>query len=254
MENENNKESKKNTLKFKLIYINILIFISIIISLFMFLLNPQAKTAFGIYLFLYIPILLLFLFKFLMKLSKINWLSALIGIIAFGYVILYAMYIFTLSMFCGLLHDLNREDSELFKTRTPTIEEYYEVMSNAADKPYQIKHFPIKIPEKAYNYYCERENDPRGFNIHYVKFNIDDKYLNEIIKQNNKNINEKINMADINQYYRYIDLRLKLEDEEKYDAYILKNENNDDTYTSGFIISKEKHEIIFFYANYNLKN
>ena len=41
--------------------------------------------------------------------------------------------------------------------------------------------------------------------------------------------------------------------QKEYTVYILKNENNDNNYTSGFIVSKKYKEIIFFYGNYNLK-
>jgi len=253
MENEVKNKYKK-ILKFLFNYMNILIFVSLYYGFFMIRVLGQKPLShlFFIIVIAYTPILILLILKYVMYKFKKKWVVIVSNIFGTIFVFFYVLYIILGTMALGFASGIS--DINLFDTKTPAIEEYYDVMSNTTDKPYQIKHFPVKIPEKAYNYYCERENDPRGFNIHYVKFNIDDKYLNEIIKQNQKNINEKINMADINQYYRYIDLRLKLEDEEKYDAYILKNENSDDTYTSGFVISKEKHEIIFFYANYNLKN
>lgn len=135
-----------------------------------------------------------------------------------------------------------------------------------SNKFYQVKHFPKIIPEDAENYNFYLGYNPRGFNVHYLSFNIDEEYIDSVLKNNKKNVAIKINYSDIEKYYHHLDIVMSVEDkilkiskeefkqlQKEYTVYILKNENNDNNYTSGFIVSKKYKEIIFFYGNYNLK-
>ena len=93
-----------------------------------------------------------------------------------------------------------------------------------------------------------------------MKFNIDNpEYFKKIIKQYKNKIYKIINLDKSITYYRNIEAHINsLYDypgTDQYKLYVLKfepNKDNDKQYTSGFIISEEKKEIIFFYANYCL--
>ncbi len=119
---------------------------------------------------------------------------------------------------------------------------------------YRIIHFPPKIPEGSKNYYFYIDNSFHGYNIHYLSFQIYDEYLDEIIKKNESNIYLKINYSEIHKYYKYLSNRFDIFDTSKYDIYILQNYNEDSDYTSGFLISKYYHHIIYFYANFDCRN
>ena len=157
----------------------------------------------------------------------------------------------------------------MYKGQNDTIkrENYADEIDFFSNKLYQVKHFPKIIPEDAQNYNFYLGYNPRGFNVHYLSFNVDDEYINSVLKGNSKNVATTINYFDIEKYYHHLDIVKSVEDkmqkmsreefkrlQQEYTVYILKNEYNDNSYTSGFIVSKKYKEIIFFYATYNLKN
>jgi len=72
--------------------------------------------------------------------------------------------------------------------------------------------------------------------------------------KNKNNIHKKIELNKVNKYYKLLDNNFNIKNKNKNNAYvyILKNKNNDNDYTSG-IITTTDNEIIFFYANFDLK-
>jgi CRISPR/Cas system CSM-associated protein Csm4 (group 5 of RAMP superfamily) len=135
----------------------------------------------------------------------------------------------------------------------PTINEYSSAVNvyinRYGDK---IKFFPSNIPDKVDNYYCEFEDSFDGYNIYYLKFKTDEKYIKNTINENKNDIYKKIEFNQVNSYYKFIDNYFDIKDRNNAFVYILKNKNNDNNYTSGIITSKS-NEIVFFYANFDIK-
>ena len=120
-----------------------------------------------------------------------------------------------------------------------------------------VKHFPEKIPKGAKNYYCIMRNLLYGHDVRYVCFNIDEKYLEQVINKYRDDIQKEF-VYSVHSGYKYnlpspmsIEQYSNLDEWEKYNqeakeytVYILKNKKE---YTSGFIISKKYKEIIYFF-------
>lgn len=130
------------------------------------------------------------------------------------------------------------------------IKRYSFLSSKMTDETYRIKHFPNEIPKEAKDYYFHLEKSFRGYDIQYLKFRINESYIDKIIDENKDKIAHKLNRNNIDNYYKYVPYR-NMNDDIHCTIYILKNENNDDNYTSGIITSKTG-EILFFYSNFNL--
>lgn len=144
-----------------------------------------------------------------------------------------------------------KSSTSVYQTKYPVQEEYSNVIGKMSDKLYQIKHFPYLLPKKCNNYYYVIEDTRDGLNIDYLKFNTNQKYIDNIIQKNKENINKILRKEQIQD--SYVDLNY-IEGNRNEDCmfYILKNENNDYGYTSGIITSEKAKEIIFFFADYNL--
>lgn len=144
--------------------------------------------------------------------------------------------------------------SQFFKRNpiVPTVETYPFVIkayyNQYGDK---ISFFPTKI-DNINDFYCIFEDNFDGYNIHHLKFLADKKYIEDTIEKNKKDVYKKFKLSEIGDYYNFIDNNFNIKDKNSAIVYILKNKNNDKDYTSGIIITK-LNEIIFFYANYNLK-
>ena len=134
-------------------------------------------------------------------------------------------------------------------------EEYPYIIKLLPFKKHRFQHFPNTLPNNTRNYFFKTESDPHGYNIHHLAIKTDKKYINNLLKKYENKIVDKINFAEISNYYRYIHMEIDkyTENPKLYNVYILKNENNDNDYTSGFVISEEEQKVVFFYANYNLK-
>ena len=143
--------------------------------------------------------------------------------------------------------------AESMDPKYPTIQEYPQAISKLSDKTYRTKHFPKDISPNMKNYFFITNTDPRGWNIDYLSIYADKEYISNLLKTKEHNILKKINFSEISMYYRYLEVSFDINTPDTYTAYILKNGNNDDNYTSGMVISEEKNNIIFFYANFNLK-
>ena len=144
---------------------------------------------------------------------------------------------------------------DFFKQKpiVPTTNEYPSVITKYINKyNNKISFCPSSIPNKINDYYCEFEDSFDGYNIYYLKFKTDEKYIKNTINKNKNDIYKKIKLNDVNKYYKFIDNYFNINNRNNSFVYILKNKENDDNYTSGIITSKS-NEIVFFYANFNLK-
>lgn len=125
-----------------------------------------------------------------------------------------------------------------------------------SSREHRIKHFPVDIPQNAKDYYFSiGESGLDGDQISYLKFVADKNYIQSIIEENKNNIYEKLKFKTAGENYRYINNEFGIKEKDKDNAwvYILKNENNDTHYTSGFITT-DSNQIIFFFSNFNIKN
>ncbi|MBQ3641982.1 hypothetical protein II906_08685 [bacterium] len=135
---------------------------------------------------------------------------------------------------------------------TPKQWRYPATIKLMTNEKYRISHFPKKIPSDAQNYYFKIERDFHGYNIHYLKFILNKEYIDFVISSNKDNIYKEINYSDINDYYRFLEHSFDIKEKSSCKVYIMKNQNNDTSYTSG-IIGCENGQIVYFYANFNLK-
>ncbi len=128
---------------------------------------------------------------------------------------------------------------------------YKAMLSKMPSAKERAKHFPHGIPKDAANYYFFRDRSFFEDKEHYLKFSANENYINKIINDNKDKIVHKFNLNNISDYYKFVPYD-GLNDSANCTIYILKNENNDNDYTSGIITSKS-NEILFFYSNFDLK-
>ncbi len=246
-------------IKFIFNYMNLMIFICIFFGCIMFLMLinlADSANWFQTAFISFIPILILFFLKFLTKIFKNKWLIISVCIISTLYTIIYVFYIFVIVMF-GIIFSGTDDIPQYEK---PLISEYSQKLETLSSYKHRIKHFPKNIPQEAYNYDFCIETAFDGFNISTLKFNVDNtEYFKKIIKQNKNKIYKSINLGKSIDYYRDIESHINslynYPGTDQYKLYVLNfepNKDNDKHYTSGFIISEKKKEIIFFYANYCL--
>ena len=229
-------------------YIFLFLFIiNVLIGVFVFNKTEDTSTtlwAFGVGLFFCSSIVLLF------KVIFLKWKSVW-GIIGKIVLILFLSILIFILGFVGLiLWDSMNE----IKTNPP-LKEYQTTLERLVypEYYYRIAHFPKKIPVGAKRYYFYIDKSFDGYSIHYLSFYIDDEFLNRTIQENSDNIYRKIKYSEISNYYRLLGYLFDVNDKRTYDVYILKNQEDDTRYTSGFVVSTVEHHIIYFYGNYNLK-
>jgi len=117
-------------------------------------------------------------------------------------------------------------------------------------KSYRTKHFPSKLPSPISDYhfipYGGNLDHKVGYNFFiYVRFTEYGNYADNTLEKN------KSNIYSINEWDKYnqFDMIETETPKDKYDLYILKNEHNDNGYTSGIMVNKKTHEIVFFCLN-----
>ena len=228
--------------------------ISIIIAMFfliiavLFALSEDIISALKLLYDGFLPILILFLFKYISKVCKKTWVFIVLSLLSFIHVLIYLIFLLLL-----LLASNDPTQDYVYEYKSPPKEKYYEKISNITSRLYRIEHFPKEIPSNAENYFFKAEKSFDGFDIHYLKFNINDKnYFDQIIKNNKNKIYKKLEYNKVYKHYRDLEIGINIEENPNTTLYILKNQNNDLSYTSGFIISKADNLIVFFYANYCL--
>ena len=114
------------------------------------------------------------------------------------------------------------------------------------DKFTGARNFPDEIPQNAKNYCCFTY---AGLN--YLRFNIDTKYLNDIIAKNKDKIEKKMNMKtfekDYQDVYSIFKPYFSIKDSDKYQIYLFdKSIYKNPNYYDGIITLRETGEIIFF--------
>lgn len=148
--------------------------------------------------------------------------------------------------------------TDLFDTEpeTPNPNNCYERLKERVHYPKGISHFPQNVPDEYKNAHCVIENDFHGYNIHFLKFDADKTVVNDVIKHNKENIDKKYEFKGIERYYQYLEgnSSFGINNEEDYFVYIMKNPYEEKEYVSGIIAPKENGTLIFFYANWNIKN
>ncbi len=213
--------------------------------------EQQESVSFSAIFILALPVILYIILRILLfiKNKAVKITVNILGLLLLPVSVLFYLYCFSAFIFGGMI-------TSVPLTETPPVSEYSTKVKELTKKEYRIKHFPLNIPEKAQNYYFYVDGGGlHGYCINYLKFNTDDKYLDNVIKQNKDKMYKQLPLIKISEHYKDFDLigDIPITNKNKYTAYILKNENNDSFYTSGFLISKERNEIIYFYANYNLE-
>ncbi len=241
----------KNILKIlKYLFIAVSLFISILIgvaSCSLILLSCVSKVTIldilfsGLY---FIPTILIFLiFFFPNKYSgKYSILLKTLSYIAICILVNFQITIlaYTLSFSLGC----NVEKNELYNPIRP-ISEYNSFVTN---KNKYTKHFPDKIPTGAINVELYKGECFFGEIDEYLKFNIDDEYVNNELK--------KFKFSKIISGDKYSGNTPKNKIKNKDDIYyIFENESNSRVnsskhYSYGIVVNRKTHEIIYYYSYY----
>lgn len=196
---------------------------------------------------IFLPFLVFLLYEIiLLKIKKdvFRKIFAVIKVLSHIYFVFYIIFLQFLTWSFGEI------DKELAPVQVP-LSGYETALSSLTDRTYAIAHFPEKIPDGATNYYFRIENAFDGYNIHFLKFNIDKEYIENEIKKHKSKIRRQVNLSEPGTYILEQPLAKDI-DRTKYEVYMLQNENGDTKYTAGFIASTECGEIVYFYANYLL--
>ena len=161
----------------------------------------------------------------------------------------FAANIFKFFVFIGLLvflfagmiifHSLKNRDIKISK--------YHEILKEIKTdtKTGDFSFFPQEIPTNATNYFFKKENSFDGYNTHYVKFDTDKAYIDNVLKKNKCEIlttKDKITDYDVNIYPP----ELKNADR----ICVLHKSTRYNKYTSGISIYDNTNTIYFFYANF----
>lgn len=133
--------------------------------------------------------------------------------------------------------------------------ECYEKLKKRTYYPEAIEHFPRNVPEEYKNAYCYIGDDFHGYNIHYLKFDADNMTVDDVIKYNKENIDKRYEFDGIEKHYKYLDCSFNfIKNQKDYLVYIMKNPYEEKKYVSGIIAPKQNGTLIFFFANWNIKN
>lgn len=133
------------------------------------------------------------------------------------------------------------------KDRDINVSKYPEMLEEikADTKIGDFSFFPKEIPQNATSYYFRLENSFDGYNTHYVKFNIDKPYIDNVLKNSKCEIlttKDKINSYDVNIYSSEL---------QNADIIcVLHKGTKDNEYTSGISVYNDTNTIYFFYSNF----
>ena len=172
---------------------------------------------------------------------------SLIMLISVLVTVLYSFYFTLIFSFSSAMSDLYCESTDYKKNK----EVIQKISKNESYGSFS--HFPLEIPNGAKNYHILYSTDMHGEGVHYLRFSTDKKYIENILNTNKDKIIEKIPYSKIDNYYKVLGSFFDIPNNVKhnYTVYLLKQKQSDKRYTSGIIASD--NEIVFFYANYNIK-
>lgn len=112
-----------------------------------------------------------------------------------------------------------------------------------------LSYFPTEIPQNATNYYFYVGRNFDGYNIYYLKFDVDKQYISDLIKKYN---NEFSTIGTKNELYKKgLDIDIN-ELQNDYKMYLLKQRSVDSCNNCkyGFAINQEDNTIYIFFQNY----
>ena len=240
---------KKSIAYYFVFFITIVILLRQLFNCFVFACSVFENFYIILFIFTVIGFIIPYLSYLLTKWANIEKKSKKILSIIYSLLLLVIMFFYALVGICLYVYC----SQSAIKPSKILYSRYLKKM--APDYPYMVKHFPADIPKNAKDYYfLIGESDFHGDQISYLRFVADKNYIQSTIEKNKNNIYEKLKFKTAGENYRYINNEFGVKEEDKNNAwvYILKNENNDTHYTSGFITT-ENNQIIFFFSNFPLK-
>ena len=171
-----------------------------------------------------------------LKLSKSKYSSCILNI--FKTFVLIGLLIF---LFIGVAIFNSLKDRDI------KVSKYHEMLKEikADTKNGDFSFFPQEIPANATNYYFQLEDSFDGYNTHYVRFDIDKEYIDNVLKNSKCEIlttKDKISNYNVNIYPS------ELQNADK--ICILHKSTQDDRYTSGISVYNDTNTIYFFFANF----
>ena len=222
-------------------------FVWIILLILSVLISYQALTGFDNFncKFVFLPLIPVILFFIKIKFTKYikNSIAQLIMNIA-GCVFL---VLFLLFIEIEILLTLP------YTTTEPSIKQYKNSLL-AFQKSYwqcDLSYFPDEIPQDATDYYFYIGTDFHGYNVYYLKFNIDETYVKNLIKKYKDDILE-IGTKDV-LYKKGLDIRIN-DLNNNFQIYLLKQHcmNSCERCKSGFVINENdiNKSVYFFFQNF----
>lgn len=231
----------------KYTFLNITTIISALVSILLLIQGIDFIKVFGIALVVIIVIPLA-LFLLLQKISKkYSWKLTTKNIATYLLIVFSLFHLLFIEIFFFMLKSDFLSPFSI-GPKVPGISQYDTEIKALKKKSgfYDMRHFPDKLPENISNYYFQIEDAFDGKNTNYLKFDSNEKYINDVLNKYKKSCvsfttNENLYKSGVELYINelksqdYVCLLHKKEDKERY--------------TSGIAIQKP-NTIIFFYADF----
>lgn len=231
----------------KYTFLDVTIIISALVSILILFQGIDFIKVFGLVLIIIVVIPLVFFVvlkniskKYRWKIITTNIITSLLIIFSLFHLLFVEMFFFALKS--DFLFPFS------MGPKLPKISEYSREIESLKKKHgfYKMRHFPDKIPDDASNYYFQIENAFDGNNTDYVKFDSNEKYINDVLNKYKKDcviyaINENLYKSGIKIYINELGPNDNI--------CILHKKQNNEVYTSGFA-TKKPNTIIFFYTNF----
>ena len=224
--NEKIKKAKEH--KFAMIVLIIMIILQTILAIYAYYLQNITLTRNNCYnLTILIGYLICFiLYKKIKKQKKVMFFSIFLSIALIIYCIFEKRYFYDDSLgecahgYCSFVSSLGDET---------------------------VAHFPETLPPNTTNYKYLYDWSFGGDGTDYARFNCNVEDIESIIKRSEENTKDIMRFSEFDDIDRLAH-RFEIKDKEKYTIYIMKKPQDSGNYTSGIIASKEKKEIILFFA------
>ena len=203
--------------------------------------------AFGVISFFFIiaPLFPFFILKKIahrkkLRLLTINIIVTMLMIVTILYFLLIELLLITLQS--GLLSPFPVKSNNIERTKYNKGIAKLERLYGAE----RIAHFPNSIPEDATNYYFQLEDAFDGLNTHYIMFNSNKQYINNVKNKYKKDCIMFTTKAELST--KNIDIYInEIKDDDK--ICLLHRKNAKEIYTSG-VVTKYPNTVIFFFADF----